>query len=205
MEGRIDFIALAQELGGRVENVTLPNGAVMTETKWDPAPGRALLARFDELAAGLAPGEPVEFGGHTDPWVMLGLLHKLRHGKLSTYLPVFGQAVPIEAYAVGAEPVEDQPVLFEVDDQEDYVYIQLRAGTPRLPMELPMSRMNLPPIPAGKTVFLKLGDAKILNLLGLALSLGEDCRALYMEQPGGYYRCAISNAEGIRPGKDRTC
>ena len=205
MEGRIDFPALARRFGGRIEEITLPNGAVMTETRWDPAPGRALLAYFDELAAKLAPGEAVEFGGHTDPWVMLGVIHRLRHCRLSTYLSVFDQAVPIEAYARGAAPVEGQPVLFEVEDQEDYVFIRLRAGTPRLPMELSMSGMNLPPIPAGRNVFLQLGDGKVLNLLGLALSLGGDCRTMYVEQPGGYYRCAVSHEKGIQPGEDRTC
>lgn len=203
MGDRVDFIDLARELGGRIEEVTLPNGAVMTETKWDPASGRALLGHFDEIAAQLQPGDSVEFGGHTDPWVMLGLIYRLRHCRLSTYLSAFDCTVPIEAYAKGTEPVRGQTVLFQTEEKGESIILRLSAGEPALPFEMNMSQMALTPIPAGRDVYLELGDAKILNLLGLALSLGEKCRSLYMEQGNGVYRCAISHTADVQPGDDR--
>lgn len=202
MKDRIDFVSLAERLGGTIEEISLPNGAVMRETKWDAESGRALLSWADKLAGTLSTGEPVELNGHTDTWALLGFLYSLRKCRLSTYLAVFGQSIPIEAYAVGSEPTEGQPVLFDVEEREGTILLRASAGEPRLPMDMLMSEMVLPPIPEGRIVLIKPGDAKILQLMGLALSLGERCRALFVERGDGIYRCAISHVDMICPGED---
>lgn len=202
MEYRLDFLQLAQEFGGTIEEVQLPNGAVSLETKWNPESGRRFLKYINEKAQELPPDTQVIFNGHTDPWVMLGILDRMRHFQLGTYLSVFDCVVPLDAYRIGDRPTEGQPVLFEISEADDNVFLTLKAGTPRLPMEMPLSEMRCPQIPDGRNIFLKLADAKVLNLLGMALTLGKTCKTMYVEQETNRFRCAISHVDGIMPGDD---
>jgi hypothetical protein len=196
----VDLLGLGKVYGAQFKEIPMPNGAVMVDTTWDQAHGQLLLAYFDGLTSKLEPGDWVEFTAHTDPWVMMGIIYRLRQCKLSTYFAAFDYHAPIEPYAVGAEPVEGQAVLFSVSEEGDTVLLRMNAGVPKMPHEMRMGEMNLPAIPAGKDIRIDIGEGKVFQLEGLALSLGESCRTLYVGMGSGEYRCAISHVPEVRPG-----
>lgn len=147
-------------------------------------------------------GRPVFLQGHPPTWLMAACSYAVKDLNSYTYNPYNPVTTPIMPFKLG-DSVKHIGYEFSFEENGDELHVtEKMPGGMMGDFEFDADNMDLievPSIPAGKTVFYD-PDMMVLGTLGVVLAYGEISRCVYLLERDNVYRCVVSNCDEVKVG-----
>ncbi len=191
----INMNELGRQVGAEV-SIERMGGRDMEFVHWTLDTEHKALAALTEQAKN---GRPFRFEGHPSKWLLTAMCRALQNNGVIMYIPMLDAETPLKPYRIGTE--NDGVSTFQVREDGDRVFITYKFKDMK-PDE--MHRTIVPPIPAGKDVYIRSTRHPILNAVCMALSYADASRSVWVtpDLEDDYYVCAVTNTDAYSLGQE---